>query len=260
MMNKIFKIQIMVIIMVLVISGCKQEEVHVTAHRGGAGIAPENTMAAIYKAIELGSEFSEIDVQESADGVLIVFHDKNLERLAGIDTNLWVMNYEDLKTMDVGTSFSKEFKGEHIPLFTDVLDAVDGKMKLNVEIKMNGHQKNLTEHVIQMLEEKNFIDQCIVTSFNFAAVDKIRELNKNFKIGYIFSKFKKGIDVINADVDLLSMSRKIVTKEFIDQAHASGKEVHVWTVNEEEEMLKLIEWGVDNIITNYPGKLIDLLK
>ena len=132
-------------------------------------------------------------------------------------------------------------------------------MKLNIELKMNGHQKLLTEKVVAMVEEENFIPQCILTSFDFGEIKKIRGLNKAIKVGYIFSEKPEDEDVFTADVDLLSVKKKLVDEEFVIKAHASKKAVHVWTVDDPDEMRHFIQIGVDNIITNYPNILKEIL-
>jgi glycerophosphoryl diester phosphodiesterase len=140
------------------------------------------------------------------------------------------------------------------------MDTVRGKMKLNIELKYNKHDERLAERVVELVEKKNFIKECIFTSFNFEAINLVRNLNKTIKVGYIFSKKPEGVDVFTADVDLLSVNYKLVDKEFVEKAHANDKEVHVWTVNEPEEMKRLINLGVESIITDRPDILVNLLQ
>ena len=232
-----------------------RHEIMITGHRGASGEAPENTMASYLLAIEQGADYGELDVQETADDVLILYHDKTYERTCGVEANVWDLPYDSIKGFDAGSWKSEQYVGEPIPLFEDIIDSVSGRMKLNVEIKMNGHQDGLTEHVIHVLQKKNFVDQCIVTSFNFKAVDKVRAMNPAFKVGYIFSKMPKNVDVFAADVDLLSVKNKLVTEDFVKQAHTAGKEVHVWgKVDKPEEMVRLRDLGIDNVITNHPAR------
>ena len=238
-----------------ILTACSKHEIMITAHRGSSGAAPENTMSAYLLAIKMGADYAELDVQETSDDVLILYHDKTYKRTAGVEANVWDLPYKSIKEFDVGSWKNESYKGEPIPLFTDIIDSVNGRMLLNVEIKMNGHQDGLTENVVRVLEEKDFIDKCIVTSFDFNAINKVRKINPNIVVGYVFSKMPKNIDVFSADVDLLSVKNKVVTPEFVKRAHQSGKEVHVWgKVDEKEEMKRLRKLKVDNIITDYPDK------
>jgi len=254
-------LKLLLIFGAVVMLGCEKKikTVEITGHRGASGLAPENTMVAMVKAIEFGADFSELDVQETADGVVVLMHDDSLQRTTNLEAPIWEKSYEDLQALDAGAWFSDEFKGEPIPTLKSIIDAVRGKMKLNIELKMNGHEKQLTEKVVAMVKEEDFINNCILTSFDFGAIKKVKQLNNKIKAGYIFSKMPEDVDVFTANVDLLSVNKKMVTKEFVQKAHANNKEVHVWTVNDTDDMRKLIALGVDNIITNYPNILNEVL-
>jgi len=166
-------------ITILFISVCSQNtpSVLVTGHRGASGLAPENTIIAMQKAIEAGAEFSELDVQETSDGMFVLMHDTSLKKTTGVDKEIWEMDFVSLNDLEAGAWFDPEFKGEPIPTLADVMDYVRGKMKLNIEMKVNNHEDQLPERVAALIEEKDFIDECIVTSFDFKSIDKIRALN-----------------------------------------------------------------------------------
>jgi glycerophosphoryl diester phosphodiesterase len=262
MMNRIKSLSNLLILISLVSFCCQKinPTVLVTAHRGASGLAPENSMSSMLKALELGADFAELDVQETSDGVLILLHDNSLKRTTGLEKNIWEMDYTSLIGIDAGQWYDSKFKGEPIPRLESVMDTVRGKMKLNIELKYNSHDKRLAERVVELVVRKNYINECILTSFNFEAINLVRKLNKTIKVGYIFSKIPEGVDVFTADVDLLSVNYKLVEKDFVEKAHANDKEVHVWTVNEPEEMQRLINLGVESIITNRPDLLVTLLK
>ena len=237
----------------------KKENILVVAHRGASGYAPENTLSAMKKAIEMKAEMSELDVQETADGEIILLHDNTTKRTGEKDLNIWELNYDDLKDIEVGEWFSEEYKGEPIPTLKEVIDLVKGKMKLNIELKANKHEKMLAERSLKVVMDNNFLDQVVFTSFKFDEIRKIRALNKEAKVGYIFGKLPENVDVFTEDVDLLSAHYKSVDAEFVKKAKSNGKEVHVWTVNEPEDMKRMIELGVEAIITNYPDVLRKVL-
>lgn len=230
-----------------------------TAHRGASGHAPENTMSSLKKAIEMGAEFCEIDVQETSDGVLILIHDKNFKRTCGVDKNVWETTFKDTRNLDCGKWFSELYADEPLPRLDEIIDAARGKIKLNIELKTNGHEKLLAEKVVELLLQKDFLDDVIITSFDFSLIDKVKSINPGIKAGYIFSKLGDK-DVFSANINLLSVNKSLVNKEFMEKAIASGKEVHVWTVNETDEMEKLISLGVTSIITNYPDRLKKIIQ
>lgn len=232
------------------------KKVIATAHRGASGFAPENTIAAIVKAMEIGADYAELDVQEIADGSLILFHDKTLERTTNATGNIWEMTLADVQGVDAGSWYDKEYAGEPIPTLEAVIDTVHGKMNLNIELKMNGHEKMLVEQVVKLVQEKNFISECIITSFDREAVRKVKLIDPNIKTGFIFSRMPEE-DILNAEFDLLSVKKTLVDEEFVKKVHKHNKEVHVWTVNNAEEMKKLISYGVDGIISDHPDILLE---
>ncbi len=235
------------------------QNITITAHRGASGHAPENTLSSLRKAIEMGADFCEIDVQETIDGVLILFHDNNFKRTPGIDKNVWETTYDEVKNLEAGCWFDSSYKGEPVPLFEVFLDKAKGKIKLNIELKNNGHQVSLAEKVVDMITEKDFIEECVITSFDFALIDKVKQMNPKIKAGYIFSRLPK-FDVFTSNVDLLSVNKGLVDSEFVEKAKQNGKEIHVWTVNKTDEMQKLIDLNVTNIITDFPDRLKALLN
>ena len=253
--------QIVILITIMLsFLGCDTKKATlVVAHRGASGHAPENSLSSMKKAIEMRAEFSELDVQETKDGKIILLHDKTLERTGKQDLNIWELNYDELKDIEVGEWFAEEFKGEPIPTLEEVINLVKGKMKLNIELKANKHEKMLAERALQVVVDNDFLDQVVFTSFKFDEIRKIRELNNDAKVGYIFSKMPKDIDVFSEDVHMLSVRGNLVDEEFMSKAKAAGKEVAVWTVNKEEDMKKLIALNVDAIITDYPDVLRNVL-
>lgn len=234
------------------------EHVAVTAHRGSSIAAPENTMAAIEQAIEDGSDYVEIDVQESADGVVVVIHDTDLRRLAGVNRNVWEVPWSEMREMDVGSWFSAEFADQRIPTLEETVKAVRGKAKLNVELKLNGHQKQLEAEVVRILREQNFLEDAIVMSLDYGTVRRVAELEEALPVGLTLSA---GVGNRNRfEVDFLAVNANSVTRDLISEAHRAGREVHAWTVNDVDQMLTMIHLGVDNIITDRPEILVELLE
>lgn len=237
----------------------QKDFVSITAHRGASGYAPENTMSAFTTAIIMGSNYIELDAQETSDGEIIILHDNTLERTTGINKNIWEVSYSEIKNLDAGYWFNEKFKNEPIPKLSDVINNVNGKIKLNIELKTNGHEKKLAEKVVKIVETMKFTSDCILTSFDFSQIRRVKELNPNIKVGYILKSLPENIDVFKSDIEILSVHYNLVNNEFMEKAIKNNKEVHVWTVNDEDEMKRIIDLGVNNIITNYPDKLKEIL-
>lgn len=233
-------------------------KIEITAHRGSSDVAPENTMSAINLAIQEQADYAEIDVQQTRNGSLILLHDSNLRRVTGIDRNIWELSDHEVDKLDVGSWFSSEFAGEKVPYLEEVINAVKGKIKLNIELKLNGHEQNLAEPVAELIGKQEVIEQCIVTSFDYGTLVQVKEVNAQITTGLICAMPIENIAKFK--VDFYSVEQKLATIDFINTAHTIGRNVHVWTVNEIAAMEKFISRGVDNIITNRPKTLQVLLQ
>ncbi len=233
-------------------------KVAVTAHRGSSKDAPENTLSAVHRAIEDGADFAEIDVQETADGVIVLLHDSDLMRIAGVNKKIWELTYAEIKTLDAGSWFSSEFQSERVPTLTEILKLARGEIKLNIELKFNGHEKQLVEKVVKIIEDNNFKSQCVISSLNFEGLKKVRALDPELKIGYIVAKLIG--NMFRVDTDFLSLNSGMVTADVVAGARKRKREVHVWTINTTDNMSYFINLGVDNIITDYPAKLVALIN
>ncbi len=234
------------------------DRVAVTAHRGSSKSAPENSLSAVKRAIADGADFAEIDVQETADGVVVLLHDTDLMRVAALDRKIWEVTYDDIKSLDAGSWFSPDFKGEPIPTLGDVIDAARGKIKLNIELKFNGHEKDLVKRTVDVIKSKNFESECVLTSLNYAGILRVKDLDPELKTGLIV--FRAVGNIFDAPSDFYSLSSKIVKGDTIRSANRHDKAIHVWTINDLNTMAYFIELGVDNIITDYPAKLVELLQ
>jgi glycerophosphoryl diester phosphodiesterase len=236
----------------------KGDKVEVTAHRGSSARAPENTLSAIKAAIEDGADFAEIDVQETSDGVVVLLHDSDLKKVTGMAKKIWEASYEEIKDLDAGSWFSPEFQGEKIPTLEDAINTAFGKIKLNIELKYNGHDKKLAQRVVGIVQGRRFEEHCILTSLDLEGLEKVKSINPKLRTGYILVK---GIgDIAGLNVDLFSVQSSIATYDFVGSVHKQKKQVHVWTVNSRRNMEYFIDLRVDNIITDHPLLLVNLLK
>jgi glycerophosphoryl diester phosphodiesterase len=235
-----------------------RKAVAVTAHRAGALRAPENTLAALRLAIAEGADYAEIDVQETADGALVVLHDQDLRRLAGVPKGIWEMTLAEVQAIDVSASFGPEFKGEHLATLEDFIEAARGRIKLNIELKYNGHDQRLAERVVDLLHERNFTDQVVISSLSSAGLAEVRRHDPHLRIGFIVGKSVG--DVTREDVDFLSLRQGEITPRLLRQARQRGLPVHAWTVNRREDMMKLLCLGVDNLITDDPALAVEVVR
>jgi glycerophosphoryl diester phosphodiesterase len=230
----------------------------VTAHRGSSRAAPENTLSAVQKAIDDGADYAEIDVQETADGVVVVLHDTDLMRMTGVPKKIWEIRYEELRSLDAGSWFSEEFKGERIPTLEEVITLAGDDIKLNIELKFNGREENLVERTLDVIRENDFESRSIITSLSYVGIREAKRQNPALKVGHIV--YQSLGNLARTEADFLSVSRQLATRNLIASAQSKGKQVHVWTINDPRQMSLMIDRGVDNIITDLPGELVALLE
>ena len=231
--------------------------VAVTAHRGSSMDAPENTLSAIRQAIEDGADYAEIDVQETADGQIVLLHDTDMMRVAGINRKIWQLTYAEIRPLDVGSWFAPKFKGEHVPTLAEALTVSGDRIKLNIELKLNGYEKRLVENVVKIVQDHKFDSRCVITSLSMEALKAVKELDPKLETGIIIAKSIG--NMFRVDTDILSLSAGMVNADVISAARKMRKEVHVWTINRPADMTFFINLGVDNIITDYPATLVSVI-
>ncbi len=232
--------------------------VQITAHRGSSLRAPENSLSALRAAIADGADVAEIDVQETADGAIVVIHDTDLRRIvAGDPRGIWEVSSAELETLDAGSWFGPDFAGERIPTLQQAIELVRGRILLNIELKFNGHDQRLVERVVEIVRREGFAEQAVITSLHYPALQRVHDITTAIPVGFIVASTVTNIT--NLAVDFLAIDRRLATPSFIRAAQRAGKQLHVWTVNDRATMQRLIELGVDNIMTDDPAMLRDLL-
>jgi glycerophosphoryl diester phosphodiesterase len=228
-----------------------EDHTQITAHRGASADAPENTLAAVERAIADGADWVEIDVQESSDGVVLVVHDSDLQKLAGVPLRIWEATAEQLQAVDIGSSFAPEFAGEPVPTLAEVLAACKDRVGLNIELKYYGHDQDLEQRVVDLVEAAEMQSQIVVMSLQRNAIRKMQQLRPKWKVG-LLTAVAVG-DLTRLDADFLAISVTLASRKFVGKAHRHDKEVFVWTVNDPVTMSVMMSQGIDNIITDRPA-------
>jgi glycerophosphoryl diester phosphodiesterase len=228
-----------------------QDRATITAHRGSSAAAPENTLAAVELAIAEKAEWVEIDVQATADGKVVVIHDGDLKKLAGKELRVTESTWQELKDIDVGSWFSPEFSDQRIPLLEEVLELCRGRAGVNIELKYYEPVGRLEEKVIGVVEEAGMAGEIIVMSLKYEAVQRVRKLRPQWKVG-LLNAVSIG-DLNRLDTDFLAVETKLATRGFIRSTHKAGREAMVWTINDPLGMSVMISRGIDSVITDKPA-------
>jgi glycerophosphoryl diester phosphodiesterase len=224
--------------------------VQVTAHRGHARAAPENTLSAMRKAIESGADYVEMDVQQTADGVVVLLHDRDLKRVAGLSRRLDEMSFDEVRRLDVGAWFDPVFAGERVPTLAEVIDLCRGRTRLNIELKFFGPDRRLAEAVAGIVSEKGIESDCLITSLEYDGLVETKRHHPQLRTGLTVAHALG--DVSRLQVDALSVRAEFLSDELLSAARRLGREVHVWTINDARQMTWQIKRGVDNLITSDP--------
>lgn len=233
----------------------------ITAHRGYSAIAPENTLPAFEEAVEIGADYIELDVQLTADGQLVVFHDKTIERTTDGTGELSKMTYDELQKLSAGKWFSDDgkFDDVKISLLSEVLECVGDDILLNIEIKNHGDVKKTAEITAGIIEEYGIERSCYVTSFSYTALKTIKKINPKIKTGLIANVATSTSFSQLQYIDAVSLNYIFVNSSIVNMAHQNGKRVFVWTVDRKSDIQHMIAMGVDNIITNRPDIAYDII-
>jgi glycerophosphoryl diester phosphodiesterase len=226
----------------------------VIAHRGASSQAPENTLAAFEKALELGVDGLEMDVRETKDGELVVVHDATVTRTTNGNGRVKTKTLKQVKALDAGSWFGKSFAGETIPTLKEVLELSNNKARVFIELKA----PRIEEKVLETIKQQKMLKKTVVTSFNAAYLRRVKELEPKATVGDILL-----LDFLApwrnwGDFDCLLPFWPLIGDSFLKGTKKKGLEVFPWTVNDGGVMEFLSEKKVDGIITDFPRECLSL--
>lgn len=226
------------------------------AHRGASGRAPENTLLAFRYAFELGADAIECDVQLSADGFPVILHDATLDRTTNGRGPVAARSLEELRRLDAGA-------GERIPTLQEVLDLCREAGKLvNLEVKADSlaEAQAIARVVGQALEQGQHHERALVSSFWLPGVAALKQAYPTIRTATLHGGLRwRFLSMLRAaqecGANAIHPQSALVSRGLVEAAHAAGLEVNVWTVDQPKTMQRLLSWGVDGIMTNYPEVL-----
>jgi glycerophosphoryl diester phosphodiesterase len=249
----------------------------VMAHRGGQGLWPPNTLFAFERAVALGVDVLEMDIHSTAEGVLVVRHDPTVDSTTDGSGYIRDYTYPELKKLDAGynwttddgASYPYRGKGIRIPTLDEILNSFP-RMRLNIDIKPK--EPKVVDLFCKYLREHDILEQVMVGSFHYDQLQRFRRLCpeaattasprevalffglNSFFLGGVYQNYAEAFSTPEYHEGL-----HLITERFVRGAHAHNMQVHVWTVNEVQDMKRLIDWGVDGIITDFPDRLMTLV-
>lgn len=242
----------------------RQRKSKVWAHRGASAYAPENTMPAFELAYDMGADGIELDVQMSKDGVLVICHDETIQRTSNGEGRIIDYTIDELKTFHFANGFHR-FGSVRIPTLEEFLALVCKKREEGIVIDINLELKNnvvfyegIEKKVVDLITRYKLEEVTIYSSFNHLSLLKVKQIDARSKIAFIYSEIMINPHIYGQNNSAFAMHpsiNSIVDKGTVELFHSTGQKVHVWTANQECDIQKMLDYGVDAIITNH----VDLL-
>lgn len=223
----------------------------VIGHRGAAGYETENTLASIQKAMDLGVDMIEIDVVNISSGETVVFHDERLERLSNAGGRIEEYNIFDLRQVILD--------GNHqIPQLQQVLRLIDNKIRLNIELKGLNTADRVNFITDYYIKNRGWsLENLVISSFNWDELKAMRKLNPDVAIAVLTEDDPVGAIEVATELKAVAINPdyKTLTKENVEQIHGKGFKIYTYTVNEPEDIQRVIALGVDGIFSDYPDRI-----
>jgi len=237
-------------------------KVWVVAHRGASGHAPENTMGAFRRAVELGATFIETDLHLTRDARFVAIHDASLARTTNSRGLVRDYTLTELRELDAGSWFGPEWAGERLPTLEEILDfARQNDVVFFLEVKA-GVAWGVQHAIVGALREAQEAARVVVLSFDLTTVDMVRQLDPTLMTGFLFDRPRP--DAVEAAVRVgvrqLAPRGDLVTPALVQQAHGADLRVLTWTINDPSHMRALIAAGVNGVMTDYPDRLCEVLR
>lgn len=233
------------------------------AHRGFSGYYPENTMLAFKKAIEIGVDGIELDVQLTKDNTVVIIHDETIDRTTNGDGLVKSYTYDELKKFDASFNFNN-FGFNRIPTLEEYFLLVkDLDIITNIELKTSVYQYlGIEDSVLELIKKYNLEDKVIISSFNHFSILRMKKLAPQIKCGFLSEDWiiDAGKYTFSHQIECYHPRFNNLIPEVIEELKKFNIEINTWTVNDERDMLYLKEKGIDSIITNFPDMAINLFK
>lgn len=223
----------------------------VIGHRGAMGHETENTLASVQKAMDLGVDMIEIDVFKIKSGELVVFHDQTLDRLSEAEGDIEALGLEELQAIRLEG-------GHQIPELYQVLDLIDDKVALNIELKGGGTALGVNNLVEEYIREKGWTPgNFLISSFKWDELKAMRAENESIQLAVLIGEDPLKAIPVAKELRAVAINPHFSTldQENVAQIHGEGLKIFPWTVNEPADIQRMKELGVDGIITNFPERL-----
>ncbi len=243
----------------------------VIGHRGAMGYAPENTLISFEEAVRRGADLIELDVQLSQDGKVVVIHDTSVDRTTDGSGVVRDLPWRKIQALDAGVWYGPDYAQQPIPCLEDVIHKFRNKKTASrhalgfiIELKtIRGSGGSLADAVVALLHKEEFMERCVIISFDAVALQEVRSAHKTVPTGLLFNDESEEGRIVQAKAigaQAIFPRKTWVTSRGVAAAHKAGLAVGTWTCNTKNEMERMVTCGVDAIVTNFPDRLRALLS
>ncbi|MEY2304579.1 glycerophosphodiester phosphodiesterase [Bacillus anthracis] len=244
----------MVVAFIVTFISNSYKEPIIMAHRGYISKGVENTKEAIQGAIDAKADYAEIDVLQTKDGELAVIHDLKLKRLANANVHVSDLTMDGLRQL---TLSQDGFSGQ-ISTLDEIIKLAKGKIKLNIEVKLHGGEKDFVSKVLKTIKDNEFEKQCVIQTLHYPLIKEFKRANPDIKVGYIL--YASRANLKNVKADFYVAEEYMLNKKLVKEARKLNKPIYVWTVNDMESLKGYYKLNVDGIITDYPESARETIK
>ncbi|WP_242273465.1 glycerophosphoryl diester phosphodiesterase membrane domain-containing protein [Bacillus cereus group sp. BfR-BA-01310] len=244
----------MVVAFIVTFISNSYKEPIIMAHRGYISKGVENTKEAVQGAIDAKADYAEIDVLQTKDGELAVIHDLKLKRLANANVHVSDLTMDELRRL---TLSQDGFSGQ-ISTLDEIIKLAKGKIKLNIEVKLHGGEKDFVNKVLKTIKDNDFEKQCVIQTLHYPLIKEFKRANPDIKVGYIL--YASRANLKNVKADFYVAEEYMLNKKLVKEARKLNKPIYVWTVNDMESLKAYYKLNVDGIITDYPEDARETIK
>ena len=231
------------------------------AHRGASKIAPENTLAAFNKALEIGVDAIELDLHGTVDGEIVVIHDSSLDRTTNLRGLINQTTLEIIKQADAGSWFNPQFTGEPVPTLAEALGCIADKAIAVLEIK----EALISAAVVEKIRDMDMFEQTVIISFHLSALQTVRDLEPRIRTGWLVGSSNGNVSPIQLcqqlgllGSSLLNVNHHLITREFAYEVCRRGTTLWSWTVDDVDRMRQMLAFGVQGITSNHPDRFSEV--
>lgn len=247
-------------------------DIKIISHRGANKYAPQNTLPAFERSLQLGVDGFETDVHMTKDGVPVICHNYTINATSNGMGSISSFDVEDLRKFDFGSYYAPQFKGTKIPLLDEFLDLVASSdiEIMNIELKSpRERETGIVEKTIEAVKAHNLFKRLLISSFDSKLLVEAKKIDARCQTGYLYCP--NHMDVPVAMINPVAAAKKIgadalhpmdiyVSPLYVKLAHKAGIKVNVWTINSENKIRKMIKYGVDGIITDCPDRVRSVMN